>query len=543
MKRIILFLLLISATGLSAQIDYKYLSKAQKYRLDTFAFDNAKKVAGESIGIIEREIDPDEYIVGPEDKFIISVLLAKTLEYPAKVSPEGWIMLQEAGAVDVKGKTLTQAKALILQQIKKYFNTDNVFILLDEIRQFKVTVSGSISKPISVTASASDRVSDAIERAGGLTYDASYRNITLKRKIKNRDTVLNIDLVRYYMLGETGCNPYLTGGDIITIPPSNEKDAIKIFGDVSSPAEFEFKTGDSLSTLIRMAQCFTKSAFLDSVEFARFDETNTILERSYLNLKQWSEINSFSAKKMPGDFPLKSGDRLFVHSMPDWNRMDYVIILGEVRYPGKYAIEENKDRFADVIKRAGGLTDDASGFSSELIRQNDKDKVDIELERLKKIPQSERSRYEQRYYDARINERRGIMSIDFDEAISNYNSEDNIYLMNKDSIIVPQKINYINIQGRVNKPGNVNYSPGMTYLDYINIAGGYGYRADQRETLVRKQRGEIFLAKDRGYTLEPGDVILVPTEKEIDLMEGITTWVTILAQFATFAGVIIALTK
>lgn len=543
MKRLILFLLLISATGLSAQIDYEYLSRAQKYKLDTFAFDNAKKVAGESIGIIEREIEPDEYIVGPEDKFIISVLLAKTLEYPAKVSPEGWIMLQEAGAVDVKGKTLTQAKELIYNQIKKYFNTDNIFILLDEVRKFKITVSGSISKPISVTASATDRVSDAIDRAGGLTYDASFRNISIKRKIGYRDTIINVDLVRYYMLGDTKSNPYLTGGDVITIPPSNEKDAIKIYGDVSSPGEFEYKEGDSLSTLIRMAQCFLKSAFLDSVEFARFDKSNLLVERTFLNLNSWRNINSFSYTKMQGDFVLQTGDRLFVRSMPDWNKMDYVIITGEVRYPGKYAIEENKDRFADVIKRAGGLTADASAFSSELIRQNDKDKLDLELERLKKIPQSERSRYEQRYYDARINERRGIMSIDFDEAINNYQSEDNIYLMNKDSIIVPQKINYINIQGRVNKPGNVNYSPGMTYLDYINIAGGYGYRADQKETLVRKQRGEIFLAKGKDYTLEPGDVILVPTKKEIDLMDGITTWVTLLAQFATFAGVIIALTK
>jgi len=167
----------------------------------------------------------------------------------------------------------------------------------------------------------------------------------------------------------------------------------------------------------------------------------------------------------------------------------------------------------------------------------------LELERLKKIPQSERSRYEQRYYDARINERRGIMSIDFDKAIHNYQSEDNIYMMNKDSIVVPQKINYINIQGKVNKPGNVNYTPGLTYLDYIKIAGGYGDRADQSETLVRKQRGEMFRAKSMDYTLEPGDVILIPTKKEIDLMDGITKWVTLFAQFATFAGLIIALKK
>jgi protein involved in polysaccharide export with SLBB domain len=223
--------------------------------------------------------------------------------------------------------------------------------------------------------------------------------------------------------------------------------------------------------------------------------------------------------------------------------MDYVVIAGEVRYPGKYAINENKDKIADLIRRAGGITEQASAKDIEFVRQKETKKKDLELERLLQIPYNERSLSEQRYTSARSNEKKGAMSIDLMNAISDINSIDNIFLMNQDSIIIPQKIDYINIQGRVQNPGNITYQEGLTYLDYIEIAGGYGYRADESETFIRKTNGEFVFARKQNYILEPGDMILIPSKKEYDFVEGVTTWITILAQFASIAGVIIALSK
>lgn len=160
------------------------------------------------------------------------------------------------------------------------------------------------------------------------------------------------------------------------------------------------------------------------------------------------------------------------------------------------------------------------------------------MDRLYRTPATEMSEFEQRYFQSRVREKRGSMALNWSKAISDPYSDQNITLFNKDSIIVPTKKNYINVQGRVNNPGYIVFKEGWTYLDYINQAGGFGYRADENETFIAKSKGEIFLAKDMKYVLEPGDVILVPPEKEISFTEVFKDVITTIAQLATILGVI-----
>ena len=77
----------------------------------------------------------------------------------------------------------------------------------------------------------------------------------------------------------------------------------------------------------------------------------------------------------------------------------------------------------------------------------------------------------------------------------------------------------------------------------VHLSRQYGYRADDGETFIVKSNGEFILARKQKYQLEPGDMILVPSKKEYNFIEGMTLWVTIVAQFASVAGVIIALQK
>jgi len=135
------------------------------------------------------------------------------------------------------------------------------------------------------------------------------------------------------------------------------------------------------------------------------------------------------------------------------------------------------------------------------------------------------------------------MALDIEKIKNNYQSDDNILLMDRDSIFVPQKRNFVNIQGRVNNPGMVIYNKNYQWLDYINLAGGFGFRADDGETLIVKPKGEQFLAENMNYTIEPGDNILVPPEAEVKFMDILTTSLTIVTQLVTIIGVIIALKR
>lgn len=509
-----------------------------RLKIDTAAFESAQKLAMQTNILPEKPINPNEFIVGPGDEFQISILTTEPIMLNLKISPEGSLLIPNVGVVQLKGDTLFMAYKKINEKLKKVYKSEEVGVQLSQVRQFKVSVSGSVLKSLSVPASPLDRVSEVIERAGGIAQTGGMRNIALLRD----SAVIGVDLLKFFLIGDKSANPYVEGGDHIIVPPLSEKQKISIFGEVGMPAEFEFVEGDSLSTLVRFGQGFLASAFLDSVEIARFDTDGKTINRFYVDLKSWKDILR-TREDLPGDFPLQVGDRVYVRLIPNWNKDQYVVISGEVKYPGKYAIMETKDKIADLIKRSGGFTEDASIADIEFIRQQESLKPDLEMERLSRIPYTEMSEFESRYFQSRVREKRGVMAIDVKKALADENSDQNITLYNKDSIIVPTKKNYINVQGRVNNPGNVVFNPNWTYIDYINQAGGFGYRADINETFIAKSKGEIFLAKDKNYTLEPGDVILVPPQKEVSFTEVFTQVVATVSQLVTIVGVIITLVR
>jgi protein involved in polysaccharide export with SLBB domain len=278
---------------------------------------------------------------------------------------------------------------------------------------------------------------------------------------------------------------------------------------------------------------------LDSVEFARFNETNTETERKFFNLKDWRSRLFIAGAKLPGDFLLRAGDRIYVRAIPKWLEDQHVVVSGEVKFPGVYPIRRNKDRLADIIERAGGFTEDASLEGAVIIRREDIKEVDKEFDRLSKIPPSEMNKNELWYYRARARENKGVMAVDFRRLFDAGNTEDNIELRNQDSIFIPASKNFINVLGRANSPGRVIFRPGLTYEQYIEMAGGFGYRADENETVVVKPKGEQFLASSKKYALEPGDTIIIPEETDVSFLDVFKDTLTILSQVATVALVII----
>lgn len=532
---LIVFFLAISS--LRSQVDYYNITGAKKGEIDTIAYQTGQRISKDIEKLLETEIDPKEYILGPNDVLTISILASKPIIFETSITPDGKALVRGVGIVSVKDKTLYEAERIIAEAIRKVYRSEDIMVVLSEMRQFKVIVGGAVRKPMSVSATAADRVSEVIERAGGLKFDASVRKIKLIRN--NTRQQIQVDLMKFYLIGDKQSNPYVQGGDHVIVPPSSEHEVIQIFGQIPAPGEFEYVEGDSLSTLIKLGQGFTESAFLDSVEFASFDHKGANLKRQFIDLTPWKALIHQNVP-LPGDFPLHNGDRVYVRTIPDWNLIKYAIILGEVKYPGKYAITE-RERILEMINRAGGFTSDAALESIEFIRQQELDKLDLEMERLKLIPASEMSMSEFRYFQAKKTEKKGAMAVNFRKILEDPNSDDNIFLRHKDSVIVPQKKDYVNIQGRVNNPGNVTYKEGYTFEDYIALAGGYGYRADDGETFIAKSKGELFLAKDKNYVIEPGDVILVPPVKEVSWMEVGTTLLTVVTQIITIFGVVYTL--
>ena len=521
----------LAAHDASAQVDYFQLTGVSPNYMDTLAYKNLQLQSQQNTGLLEKAIQPSKYILGPGDELVISIVSARSRQLLSTVYPDGNITIPEAGSVMVSGITLDSARSRIVEKLENVFNAREISVSLGKIRQFKVTVAGAVPRPSIVTAGPTDRVSEIIDRAGGLKFFSSVRNIRLARDGAPDERV---DLLRFYMLGEADFNPCVLGGDRIMVPQINNSAKIQISGEVLSPGTFEYVEGDKLYDLIRFAGGFTGDALTDSVEFVRYDQSGNSINKAVLNLRGMSPTN---------DFLLQSGDRVYVRKVAVTFVDRYVAISGEVKYPGRYAIDEQKSRITDLIAMAGGLTPTANPDQSVLIRRSAYNYEDKIMARLSRLKPTEMTEAEKQYFNAKVNERYGAMALDFEKIMKDKNSPENLYLINLDSVFVPKPKTYVSVQGSVLKPGLVHYQKGMTYLDYIAQCGGFGYRAEKSDVKVIKPRGEEYIAKKENFGIEAGDEIIVPQESDSKFLDTFLTALTITTQVLTIVGVFVAFSK
>lgn len=505
---------------------------------DTVGYKMAGELVKETSGLLEKEINPETYFVGPGDAFLLYTDIPGAKIEDVPLTPDGRIVISGVGAVNVRGMTLAQAEQAVTAAVRRVFKATSVSLSLKKVRSFKVTVVGGVRKPGIVPASATDRVSEVIDRAGGLMFNASLRHITIHR---DSSPPVAADLQRY-LAGELEYNPTLRGGDVINVPVTSEKEIVEISGEVGEPGKYEFREGDSLFTALRFAKGLLVSSYLDSIEIVRFVRRGNDVDRIFVTLPEGALERSGSTAQI-GNIPLEIGDRIYVRAKSDWLKEKTVAVTGEVRYPGRYAIYHDSTRISDIINRAGGFLETASLDNIQMIRRRDMFEIDREYRRLYNVPVTEMTEEELRYFKARSREYPGIMSVDFRKVFVENDRQRDIFVVESDSLHVPVKKNYVNVLGKVVNPGRVLYNPQYSYLDYIALAGGFGYRSDNDETLIIKPKGEQTLASSTALRIEPGDNILVPEKSDTKFIDVFTTALTIATQLITIGGIVYSVTR
>ncbi|MBX7217969.1 MAG: SLBB domain-containing protein [Candidatus Kapabacteria bacterium] len=485
----------------------------------------------ESSVLLERPIDPALYQLGPNDQLTIMLTVSKPIQYEVVVAPDGKLIIPGVGAIDVRNRSLAESETLIQQAVARVYRDPLVAVSLRRMRQFKVSVIGAVRRTGMVVATPATRVSEIIDLAGGASTRASKRNVEIIRN----GNIIPVDLMPFYAYGDLPSNPTVRGGDVVKVGVQDQHNIIIISGGVQRPGEFTWNKGDSVSTLIRYAFGFTVDARQDSIEVVKVDEVGNIRERLFLNATPDGQI--------VGDLPLEIGDQVFVRQKKNYFVPSRVVVWGEVKYPGYYSIEPHSTRLREVIQRAGGFTREASLADAVLIRRRLIEQ-DPEYGRIAQIDPDQRTPQETEYFRVKNRElqRPGILTVDFNKLMNNDESE-NLALQHDDSIFVPLVRGFVKVSGKVKNPGNISYTPNYKFRDYIQLAGGYGWNADEGEEKVIKGRtGETFLAdNEEDYTIESGDAIFIPEKTEGEFWKGFATAVTIVAQVATIIAVVVGL--
>ncbi len=507
-----------------------YGTTGERVPYDTAGQRDARQRSMEAVLLLERPVDPSTYIVGPNDVLLLSIPSADLRPIELTVFPDGSVVVPRVGSVPVADMTLRDASSRVLDHVARIYRSSGASVSLKGMRQFKVSVLGDVRRPSLVVATPATRLSEVIDLAGGANTTANRRNIVLVRNGVRRA----IDLLPFYATGDLDSNPYLQGGDVIWMGVQDPSNVIAIYGAVHRGGEFDFREGDSISTLIRASFGLQADAIRDSIRLVSVSPNGDTLSRV--------RVRVLPDGTVLGDRPLRPGDRVFVPSDPLYYKTSSVVVTGAVARPGNFAIIPGRTRLVDVVQQFGGFSPDASLIDAVVIRRKDYLKqMDQKLELIRQIDPDKRSEEDVEYLRNKATERPGIMTVNFTRLLQG-DQRENISLEDLDSIYVPIERNYVKVVGKVKNPGNVTFMSGASYEDYIAMAGGYGYRADDSETKVIKSRNsDTYPADSDDYVIEPGDQIFVPEQKEGEFWKGFTQAITIVAQLGTIVAVILSI--
>jgi len=478
------------------------------YSMQSLRESRASTVPTEQSTIFDKPIDPATYVLGPGDELLVYMIGTDEKSYHILVNSEGSAIVPTVGEIHLGDSTLAAARTLIETALKRINKNVTISVTVASVRLFKTYVSGAVAKPGSYVIDGVTRVSDLVEVAdGGRIGDSNRRGVQI---LNDTGIAAQVDLAAFYHSGRLDQNPYVGQGQRVYVRPRTEY--VTIAGELNYVGTYDFMSGDSLGSILVAAGGLGRNADSTRVRITRFADNGDSLTDFEISLPEARA------------FLLQKDDRIQVLAIPHYREMRNVTVRGEVKYPGVYPIRNDKTRLKDMIRMAGGLTEDAFLEGSYLLRNR---KLSIpgkktSPERMMQIIDATRvssdniDPSEMSYLKSEFLETEGKMAVDFAKALKDGDNTNDILLREDDEIVIARQTLTVRVMGSVVTPGLVSQSNGKDVDYYISQAGGFNTRARKHAVLVKKVGTDVWITPARAESIDPGDIILVPEKKYRD---------------------------
>lgn len=412
--------------------------------------------------------------------------------------------------------------------------------------QNMVEIRGAVFRPgMYQVGGEINTVKALIEAAAGVTEEAISQHAVMHR-IKADRSLEMISLDLHAIMEGTAPDIALKNEDVIYIASRqerNEKKTVTISGEVAYPGVYRYAENETIEDLIIQAGGPTEAASLTKVDVSRRITDPNSTEASDQIAQNFSfKLNpDFTISDQP-DFTLQPFDEVYVRRSPDYNEQQVISIEGEVQFSGNYTLSSKGQRLSEVIKMAGGLTNQAYAEGTKLLRQMTAEERDM-METMLRTAQRNSGNDSIDVKKLMTNTTYPV-GIELDKALKNPGTDDDPILREGDRIVVPRYDGTVKINGEVLFPNTVYFKEGKNTNYYINLAGGTTSTAKKSMTVIIYMNGMVARA-DRKHKPRPGCQIVVPTKsrrKGMSLPE-ILSIGSSTASIATMIATIANLTK
>lgn len=171
------------------------------------------------------------YTLGSGDIINVSVYGLADQGGEVNVLNDGTISLPLIGTFTITNKTLQEVHQLLTAEYSKYIKRPVVTVTLLGQRPLRLAIAGEVNTPGKYTLNPdlgdrkNPKVTDLLEKAGGLTVSANVRQIQLRRQETDGEKIYTLNFWQLLQQGDLKQDVDLQDGDVIVIPKQEEINA------------------------------------------------------------------------------------------------------------------------------------------------------------------------------------------------------------------------------------------------------------------------------------------------------------------------------
>lgn len=350
----------------------------------------------------------------------------------------------------------------------------------------RLVISGSVLRPGPYALVPGITIQSLVEKAGGFTRDAYTKRIVIFRYLKNKmptTVAVNLD-----SLSASGQNITLLRDDSISVHSIFEfqdSDYVSIEGNVRKPGKIPWRENLSLRDLLLSAGGISDSGDSSTIEISRRIK-NVNVGKTNHNESRIFNIDIADKNDLAKDVLLQPNDIVIIKSLPGYTVQRTVLLLGEVKGPGRYGLEKSGDRISDLFQRVGGFKASADSTSITIRRSVKSSLTVTERENLfqRVLNVSPDSLLLHPRLRDELYKSYDLISVDLTSALSNTKSPDNLVLEDGDVLTVDRNSSLVRISGEVYNPTIIPYKERKNLKYYVQQAGNFTPYARKAGALV-----------------------------------------------------------
>lgn len=304
---------------------------------------------------------------------------------------------------------------------------------------------------------------------------------------------------------------------------------VVISGAVRRPGAYPLADRLPLAALIKVAGGYSTNADTGQAEIVDVLGDRSSSVRRIVNLPtDAAQLQQIS---------VSAGDDIRVPSLTPVYEPGAVLLSGEVARPGLYSIRKG-ETLADVLRRAGGVTEQAYPYGAVFTRRSVKQaqaegfrRTARELNSALLAVTARRNVNAEGIAAAAALARSfettdavGRVVVEADPQVLEQRADLNTTLEAGDTLFVPKRPNFVIAVGDVLNPGALQFAAGKKVSDYLRESGGFQQSSDKRRVFLVYPNGVARPVSMGAWTradmvVPPGSTIVVP--KNIDPLRGI----------------------